>query len=87
MSCRAPGSPALDLPVGGCPPVRASPLSRLTRRCAGTAADFVEAALEEIQLDDAGIAAVLPRRPYFVVAALAAGIEMVGETGFEPATS
>ena len=48
---------------------------------------FVEEALEEIQLDDEGIAAVLPRGPYLLLAALAAGMEMVGEAGFEPATS
>ena len=48
---------------------------------------FVEEAFEEIQVADDGIAAVLPRGPYLLLAALAAGMEMVGETGFEPATS
>ena len=48
---------------------------------------FVEEAFEEIQLDGDGIAAVLPRGPYLFLAVLAAGMEMVGEAGFEPATS
>lgn len=45
---------------------------------------FVEEAFEEIQLDDQGIAAVLPRGPYLILAVLAAGMEMVGEAGVIP---
>ena len=48
---------------------------------------FVDEAFKEIQLDDQGVAAVLPRGPYVILAVLASGMEMVGETGFEPATS
>jgi hypothetical protein len=48
---------------------------------------LAEEVFEEIQLDDEGIAAVLPRAPYLVLAAVAAGMEMVGEAGFEPTTT
>jgi hypothetical protein len=63
-----------------------------SRGHAGATAAFVEEAFEKIQLDDAGIAAVRPRGAYVLLAALAAdptmaGMEMVGETGFEPAAS
>ena len=51
--------------------------------------DFANEAFESVRLDDAGIRAVEPRVPYrrLLRAAVEDGMEMVGATGFEPATS
>ena len=51
--------------------------------------EFVREAFKSIQLDDVGIRAVEPRKPYQRVlgAAVEDGMVLVGATGFEPATS
>ena len=52
--------------------------------------EFIDEIFKEIQFDQHGIRVVLPRPEYKPLVALAEvtrGGEMVGATGFEPATS